>query len=123
MNELSSAGPAAAATSGTKPPDRAAFAQIFALVLSVPAILFGLWMIWYIYFPGPCGDFGGYYGSALYVLFCWMVDLPIGVLSLAIGWRGKRGSPRLRQNCILAALVTLSLTVAAPLIMHLRHCT
>jgi prolipoprotein diacylglyceryltransferase len=44
MNGVSGAGPAPVAPSGTKPSNGAVFAQISALVLSVPAILFGLWM-------------------------------------------------------------------------------
>ena len=120
MNDLSGAGPAPVAPSGTKPSDGAVFAQIISLVLSVPAILFGLWMMWYVANPGPCGDFGRG-DSTLFVLFCWVVDLPIGVLTLAIGVFGKKGAPRLRKRCIFAALVTLSLAIIAPLLGH--HCT
>ena len=122
MNDLSSGGPTSVAPSGTKPSDRTMFAQITALVLSVPAILFGLWMIWYVANPGPCGDFGRG-DSTLFVLFGWVVDLPVGIFGLAIGLFGKKGAPRLRQRCIFAALVTLSLVIIAPLLMHLRHCT
>jgi len=120
MNDLSSAGPASSPLGGKKPSGQASFAQISALVLSVPAVLFGLWMLWYVVNPGPCGDFGRG-DSTLFVLFCWVVDLPVGVLSLAIGLFGKKGEPRLRKRCIFAGLVTLSLAIIAPLLM--RHCT
>jgi ABC-type tungstate transport system substrate-binding protein len=120
MNDLSSVRPVSVPPSGTKPSDGAVFAQIIALVLSVPAILFGLWMMWYVANPGPCGDFGRG-DSTLFVLFCWVVDLPIGVLTLAIGLFAKKGAPRLRKRCIFAALVTLSLAIIAPLLGH--HCT
>jgi len=119
MNDLGGAGPAPVAPNGTKPPNGATVAQIVALVLSVPAILFGLWMMWYVANPGPCGDFGRG-DSTLFVLFCWVVDLPIGVFTLAIGLFGRKGAPRLCKRCIVAALVTLSLAIMAPLLGH--HC-
>lgn len=120
MNDLSGAGPAPVAPSGTKPSNGAMLAQIIALVLSVPAVLFGLWMIWYVANPGPCGDFGRG-DSTLFVLFCWVVDIPVGVFDLGISLFAKKGAPRLRQRCMVAALVTLSLAIIAPLLGH--HCT
>ena len=119
MSDTSSAGQVPGAASGAKPSNGAVLAQITALVLSVPAILFGLWMMWYVVNPGPCGDFGRG-DSGLFVFFCWLVDIPVGLLTLAIGLFARKGAPRLRMRCIVAALVTLSLVIIAPLLGH--HC-
>jgi len=120
MNELSSAGPASAPSMRTKPSDLAVLSQLAALVLSVPAVVIGLFMAWSTAFPPPCGDWSGF--TPLGVLECWVADLPIGVLNLAMGLFVRKGAPGLRKMCILASLVTLSLPMIAQLLLLRWHC-
>jgi hypothetical protein len=118
MSDLMSAEPASVAPSGTKPSDRAAFAQIIALVFSVPAAIFSLFVVWGVATPGPCGDTG----AGFPVVKCWLADLPLGVLNLAVSLFVRRGSPPLRRWCFRAGLVTLALPIIAQLLWSRWNC-
>jgi len=118
MDDLNSAGLAPVAPSGTKPSDRAAFAQIIALVASVPAAIWGVFVVFSMVSPRPCGDIP----TGLVVVLCWLADIPFGILSLAVGLFVKRGTPFLRRWCVRAGLVTLSLPIIAQLLWYRWHC-
>lgn len=94
--------------------------QIGALVVALPAVVLGVFAVWSAAFPPVCGDSSG--AVALGVVACWIVDLPIGLLALAIGWFVKNGAPRLRKICIGASLVILSAPIAATTIFQIWHC-
>ena len=95
--------------------------QIGALIFALPAIVLGLGFgVWSTAFPPICGDSSG--AVALGLIACWIVDLPIGLLALAIGWFVKSGTARLRKICIGASLFTLSLPVAGTIIFQIWHC-
>jgi len=119
MNDLNSAGPASVAPSGTKPSDRAAFAQIIALVLSLPAAIFGVVVVFSMASPQPCG---GDVPKGLPVVLCWLANLPLGVLSLAVGLFARRGIPLLRRLCLYGGLAMLALPVIAQLLWNRWHC-
>jgi hypothetical protein len=123
MNDLNSAGPAPVAPRGTKPPGGASFAQIIAqviaLVLSVPAAIFGVIVVFSMASPQPCG---GDVPKGLPVVLCWLANLPLGVLGLAVGLFVRRGIPLLRRLCLYAGLVTLALPVIAQLLWNRWHC-
>jgi hypothetical protein len=118
MNDLRHSEPASVASSGTKPSNRAAFAQIIALVFSVPAAIFSLFVVWGVATPGPCG----HTGAGFPVVICWLADLPLGVLCLALGLFVKGGSPLLRKLCFRVGLVTLALPIIAQLLWSRWHC-
>jgi len=93
--------------------------QFAALGISVVGILFGLFCVYGAAYPGPCGDNPG---PGLGVLLSWLVDAPLGLLILAVGFFVRRGLQRLRGICVLAAIVTLSLPVLANFLLQRRHC-
>ncbi|MGA2776796.1 MAG: hypothetical protein ABSF94_04505 [Steroidobacteraceae bacterium] len=95
-------------------------AQVVALVLAAPAIAWSAVALWSTIFPPICGDSWGYVG--LGVAESWLLDLPIGLLALAIGVRVKRGNPGLRRVCIGVALFTLALPIIASAFFHRLHC-
>jgi hypothetical protein len=103
-----------------QPTGTAILLQIFALVFGAAAVLFGGFMTWSTAFPPKCGDWSGL--TDLGVVECWVVNLPIGLLTLGIGWFVKKGSPRFRKICIGTALVALALPILASLFLLRRHC-
>ena len=119
MNNLSGPGPVMVPPGGNKPTGKAALFQIMALIFAVPAVVWGAFMVWSTAFPGPCGDWSGL--TTLGGLACGVVDLPIGLLVLAVGLL-KNGSTRLRTICIATAILTLSLPIIAQLLLLRRHC-
>jgi hypothetical protein len=102
--------------------NRVGFAlQIVALIFAMAAIVLGGgFVVWSTAFPPICGDSSG--AMALGLVACWIVDLPIGLLVLAIGCFVKSGTRLLRKICIGASLLTLSLPVAASIIFQTWHC-
>jgi hypothetical protein len=103
-----------------KPSGIGAFTQIAALVVAIPAIVCGVFVVWSSAFPPPCGDFSGV--VALGVVECWVVDLPVGLLVLAIGLSVKTGRASLRKICIWTSFVILSLPIIATGIFQMWHC-
>jgi hypothetical protein len=91
-------------------PARMAFiaAQIFALFLALLGIFWGFGAIFWMLFPGPSGEWAGAAPSLTLV-----VDLPAGILCLIVALAVKRGHPRIRRICIIAAIVTLCLPLIA----------
>ena len=120
MNNASSPGPVLVSPGATKPSNLAILLQIVALVLAAPAVAWGVFVVWSTAFPPKCGDWSGI--TSLGVVECWVVDVPIGLLALAIGWFAKKGSPRLRKICIVTSLVILSLPIIASTLLHFWHC-
>jgi hypothetical protein len=91
-----------------------------SLVFAVPAIAWGAFMVWATAFPPPCGDSSAFAG--LGVVECWVVDLPIGLFALAIGFFVKRGFPRLRKVCIVTGVVVVLLPIVASILLSRYHC-
>jgi hypothetical protein len=56
------------------------------------------------------------------VVECWVANLPIGLLTLAVGGFVKRGFPILRKICIVISIVVLSLPVIASILLQRWHC-
>ncbi len=104
---------------GTKPSGIAILFQIVVLVLGCAAVAWGVFSVYGAAFPGPCGDNAG---PGLGVIESWALDVPLGLLALAVGLFVKKGSPRLRRVCIVTALVTLALPVIATFLLQRRHC-
>jgi hypothetical protein len=93
--------------------------QILALTLSCLAIAWGTFCAYTAAFPGPCGDNPG---PGLGVIETWLLNIPIGILSLLLGCFLKKGSPTLRTACIPASLITLALPVVANILLQQHHC-
>lgn len=93
----------------------AVFAQIVALVLGSFAVAWGLFCLYGAAFPGPRGDNPG---PGLGVLEAYILDVPIGLLNLAMGLFVKRGSPRMRWLCIITALVALPIPIIANILVN-----
>jgi hypothetical protein len=51
-----------------------------------------------------------------------MADLPLAILSLAVGLFARRGIPLLRRLCIYGGLATLALPIIAQLLWNRWHC-
>jgi len=120
MEDASSPGPVLVPSGGTKPSNMAILLQIAALVFGAPAVIWGVFIVWSNAFAPKCGDWSGF--TPLGVVECWVVDVPIGLLALAIGLFVKKGSPRLRRICIVTSLVILSLPMIASILLHYWHC-
>ncbi|MGD0226395.1 MAG: hypothetical protein ABSF71_29040 [Terriglobia bacterium] len=90
--------------------------QIGALVLAGLAVIWGVFAAYSVAFPGPSGEW-----AAVGVLAAWIVNVPIGLLTLAIGLIVRKGSPHLRRLCMLTSLVALSIPIIASLIWRHLH--
>jgi hypothetical protein len=117
MNNVSD--PASIQPNGAKPGGIAVVLQVAVLAIGCLAVLWSLFCVYGAAFPGPCGDDPG---PGLGVIESWVLDIPSGLLALAIGLFVKKGSPRLRRICIVTALVTLALPAIATYLLQLRHC-
>jgi len=120
MEDGSSPVPVSVPADEPKPTNIAILLQIFALVFAVPALAWGVFIVWSTAFPPKCGDWSGF--TPLGVVECWVVDVPIGLLILAIGLFAKKGSPRLRMITVVTSIVTLSLPITASILLHYWHC-
>ena len=120
MSDATSPGPVSVPAKGAKPSTIGLLLQIAALVFAVPAMIWGIFIVWSTAFPPKCGDWSGL--TDLGVLECWVVDIPIGLAALAIGLSVKKGAARLRRVCVDTSLVLLSFPVIASLLLHWRHC-
>ena len=89
---------------------RAGFLISATIVASV-AVVWGVLCVCSILFPGPSGEWAG-----LGVLFAAVVDVPGGVLALAIALAVKGTLPRLRRYCIIASSLALCLPILASII-------
>jgi hypothetical protein len=85
--------------------------QIAALALGGLAVIWGVFDGYSVVFPGPNGEWAG-----VDVLALWAVNVPIGLLTLAIALIVRKGSPRLRRLCIVTSLVALFIPLIAGLI-------
>jgi hypothetical protein len=93
--------------------------QIAVLVFTVPAVIWGVFVVFTAAFPASCGDFSG--AAALGAAAAWLIDLPIGLLTLGVGVFVTKGSQRLRKACIGISLLTLVLpNIATALLQHSR---
>ena len=120
MENVSTPEPVLGPPAGKKSSGIGALFQIAALVFAAPALMWGVFMVWSTAFPPKCGDWSGL--TDLGVVECWVVDLPIGLVALAIGLFVKKGSVRLRKICIGTSLVLLSLPIIASILLQMRHC-
>jgi hypothetical protein len=89
----------------------AAGAQVVALALDGAAVLFGIAAVCSVLFPGPSGEW-----IVFAVLAAYVVNVPIGLASLAVGLFVKRGAARLRRPCLVVSLIVLSLPILTNLI-------
>jgi hypothetical protein len=101
------------------PAPLAVLSQILALVFGSLAMMWGFFCVYLAAYPGPCGDDPG---PGLGVLESWVLDVPAGLLMFATGWFVKKGSPRMRNICIIISLVTLCLPALATWLLDRRHC-
>ena len=120
MENVRTPAPVLAPPVGKKSTGIGALFQIGALVFAAPAMAWGVFIVWSTAFPPPCGDSSGF--VPLGVAECWLVDLPFGLLALAIGLFVKKGSPLLRRICIVTSVVALCLPIIASVILHRWHC-
>lgn len=102
-----------------KPTNFGVLLQIAALVCGTAGVLLGGFFVYGAAFPGPCGDNPG---PGLGVLESWALDVPTGLLALAVGALVKRGSPRMRKMCLVTSGVTLAMPVIASYLPQRWHC-
>jgi hypothetical protein len=93
---------------------------VVAIILTVPAIALGLFVVCSLLFPGTCGDFSG--AAALTLVLCAVFNLPIGVIALGVGLRRKTAPQRLRKICIVAGLLTLGFPVLGSGLLEIFPC-
>jgi len=120
MNSESNRDPNLTPVSRTKASGVSIAFQIIALMLGAVAAAWGIFAVYGAAFPGPCGE--NVLASGLVVMESWLLDLPAGLLILLVGLIVRKGSPRLRGICIVAALVTLALPVLASFLLQQHHC-
>ena len=78
--------------------------QVVALVLAGGAVIWGCWMVQIALHPGVSGEFGGYS-----VLFAAVVDMPVGLVSLAVSVVVKKGRSAVRWTCLVLSVAALAL--------------
>ena len=88
---------------------------MLAIVLASVAEAFGILAILSIVLPGPFGEW-----AELGLLAAWAVVAPIGLLTLAAGWRLKSGPPGMRRVCVIISILCLVLPVLATVASSLR---
>jgi hypothetical protein len=120
MNDDNTLGDVSASSVGSEPSKVGVFFQMAATVLAVPAISWGVFMVWSTAFPPPCGDSWGL--LSLGVAESWLVCLPVGLFTLITGLLVKKGSPPLRRLCLVATVVVLCLPITASIMLHQLHC-
>jgi hypothetical protein len=112
-------GPVLVQPRDAKPGGIATFFQVLALGFGCLAAAWGVFCVYGAAFPGPCGDNPG---PGLGVIEAFVVDIPLGLLALAVGLFVRKGSPLLRKICIATAVVTLSLPFIAGYFLQRWHC-
>jgi hypothetical protein len=93
--------------------------QICVLTLVCAAALWGGFCIYGAAFPGPCGDNPG---PGLGVIESWVLDMPVGLLGLIVGWLVKRGSLGLRRICFSVSPLVLVMPIVASAFLQRSHC-
>jgi hypothetical protein len=93
---------------------------VLAIILTVPAIALGLFVVSSLLFPGRCGDFSG--AAALTLVLCALFNFPIGIIALTVGLRRKTAPQRLRKTCIVAGLLTLGFPVLGSVLLESFPC-
>ncbi len=88
---------------------------VAAIVLAIGAIAWGFFAAAWAAFPGPSGEW-----AALAVPASFIVNAPVGLLTLALGILADRRSPRLRRLTIISAAMALVLPLAVALIWRYR---
>ena len=120
MNDDNTLEAVSAASVGQESSKAGTFFQKAAIVFAVPAIAWGVFIVWSTAFPGPCGDSWGL--ISLGVAESWLVCLPVGLFGLTTGLLVKKGSPSLRRICIIASAIVLCLPITASILLHRLHC-
>jgi hypothetical protein len=93
--------------------------QSAALALAGLAVIWGLFNAYSVAFPGP--SISGEWTVGASVFGAWVVNVPIDLLTLAIGLIVRKGSSRMRHLCIVTSLVALSLPIIVSLIANRTH--
>jgi hypothetical protein len=83
--------------------------QIITLIASIIAIIWGVALAFAVAFPGPSGEW-----AAMGIFFAYIVNFPVGAITLALALVLRRGSPKLRRFCIITATMALLI----PLLVH-----
>jgi len=96
--------------------ETATLVQLATLVLAGAAVIVGVFAVLSVIFAPPPNDWAGL--TDLGVIVCWAVNVPLCLLTLALGLKIKSGSPRLRRLCIATALVALSLPIVASFFLY-----
>lgn len=78
--------------------------QLAALVLAGAAVIWGCCMLYVALNPGASGEFGGYS-----VLFAALVDVPVGLVSLAVALAVKKTNKTVRWACLVLSVAALAL--------------
>jgi hypothetical protein len=84
-------------------------------MLSVVAIMWGIFANYSIAFPGPSGEW-----IAVSVFACYIVNIPAGAISLIIALGVKKGNPRLRIIIIITSLLVVALPLIGSMVFWLR---
>ena len=82
--------------------------QLAAIVLGTAAVLWGIVAAYSVAFPGPSGEW-----AVLAVDVSYVVNIPVGLIALAVGLFVKRGVASLRGICIAVSVFALSLPILA----------
>lgn len=78
-------------------------AQVVVLVLAGGAVIWGCSMVHVALDPGASGECG------VSVLRAAAVGLPVGLVSLVVGFAVKKGHPALRWACLVLSVAALAL--------------
>jgi hypothetical protein len=91
--------------------NKAKFFQYCVIALTVAGLAWGLVSIWSVLNPGPSGEWAG-----LAVVAAAVIDIPAGLIALAVALSIRSGSAGLRRVGIVGSIIVLSLPVIASLL-------
>jgi hypothetical protein len=95
--------------------NRPKFVQYCVIAINGVCLLWGLEAIFSILFPGPSGEWAGFA-----VFAAAIVNIPAGLVTLALGSIIRSSSDRLRRIALISSIVVLLLPVLAGMLWSNR---
>jgi|SRR5579862_6614164 len=104
-----------------KPNGKGTLFLVVAIVLAIPVLAWGIFMMWATNFLPPCGGALGL--VELGVVGSWVVAVPTALFALLAGLTVKNGSSSLRRTCLVASAVLLLPPMITSVSFSRWHCS
>jgi hypothetical protein len=121
MEKLETPDPAFAPPAEKNPVGKMRLFQTAAIILAVPVVAWGIFVVWATTSFTPCGPAYGF--VQLGVVGSWMIAVPSGLFALVAALTIKNSSPSLRQMCLITSVVVLIPPIIASIFLSRWHCS